>query len=219
MTNTPAQAVNVANSITKGYGGLCLKFVRTCYNIGNLYGSARSAWENATIKHPGADLSRCPVGAPIFLDHARSKYGHVALYMGNGKMRTTNSATNRVSTVPIATWVGWGYYVLGWTQDLNGVKISGLDPRPAPTPAPSATSDYNPLGVSVIEFQRWLRKTFPGYKKSVTVRRGELIDVDNKPGPQTRAWTRELQRRTGIAQTGILDATTLATARAYGFKH
>lgn len=217
MVNTPQQAVAKANSITRGYGGLCLQFVRTCFAIPAKYGSAREAWNRATTRHAGADLSRCPVGAPLFLDSAKSKYGHVAIYMGNGQMRTTNSATNRVSTVSIASWLKAGYWVLGWTQDLNGHSIPGLDPLPIPA-APQPRPVLSTPAVGVRAWQHWLRSNFPAYRKQVTVRRGELIDVDNLWGPQSAAWTRVFQARTGVAQTGVVDEATLAKARALGFK-
>jgi len=134
MARTPAQALATANSITKGYGGLCLQFVRTCYGIGAKYPSAISAWNNAKVKHRTSSTSGIPLGAPIYF--SGSKYGHIAVYAGNGYMRTTNSATNRIHTMTVASWVRMGYKFLGWSEDLNGVRVipqGGSKPSPKPS--------------------------------------------------------------------------------------
>jgi len=126
MTRTPAAAVAAALAVTTGYGGLCLKFTRTVYGIGPKYASAIDAWHGATHKHPTSSTKDIPKGAPIYFAPHGSPYGHIAIYLGDGKMRTTNSATGRVSTNSVSSWVAYGYDLLGWSEDLNGEHIPGL---------------------------------------------------------------------------------------------
>jgi hypothetical protein len=109
---------------TTGYGGMCLQFTREAYAIASKYGSAIEAWDKAKYRHATSSTSGIPVGVPIFLDKSSSEYGHVAVYTGNGRMVTTHASTNKIGEDAVSTWVNdYGYHVLGWTEDLNGVLI------------------------------------------------------------------------------------------------
>jgi hypothetical protein len=123
MVRTPEQAVQWASTPRSGYGGLCLKFVRQAYNIGAKYSSARAAWHGATCKHATTSLSGVPYGAPLFMDKSSSKYGHVALYIGNGRMLTTDSSKKFTQNASVQSWLNVGYRILGWSEDLNGVRV------------------------------------------------------------------------------------------------
>ena len=121
---TPAQAVAWASAPRRGYGGLCLQFVRLAYGVGPKYGYARLAWQKARWRHATSSWAQVPIGAPIYLDRPSSKYGHIAIYVGGGRMATTNASTNRTSVTPISTWTGsYGYRMLGWSEDVNGVRV------------------------------------------------------------------------------------------------
>lgn len=124
--NTTAQAVSKANSITTGYAGMCLLFVQTCYNAQARYSSAWNAWIASKHKHETTDVSKIPVGAPIWFKPLGNPYGHVAINLGNGYMRTTNSATKRVETDKISTWQHWGYQLVGYTTDIEDQAIPDL---------------------------------------------------------------------------------------------
>lgn len=109
---------------TTGYGGYCLQFTREAYNIPSKYESAIDAWNAAKHKHPTSSTSGIPSGVPIFLDKASSEYGHVAVYAGGGKMVTTHESTNKIGEDSVSQWVNeYGYTILGWSDDLNGVTI------------------------------------------------------------------------------------------------
>lgn len=137
MARTRTQALSYANKTTKGYGGLCLQFVRLCYGVGPKYVSAISAWNNAKYKHRTSSTKSIPKGAPIFF--SGSKYGHVAVYAGNGLMRTTRASTGRIHTMRVATWLAYGYKLLGWTEDLNGVRV--ITPAKKPSPSKPKAKD------------------------------------------------------------------------------
>ncbi|MDM7831478.1 hypothetical protein [Cellulomonas edaphi] len=123
MVRSPAAAIAESKHITVGYGGMCLKFVRTCYGVPPRYESAIKAWENAKHKHPTHNPGSMPAGVPGFMTHPRSVYQHVFVTLGDGMMRTTNSVTGRIHTVAIQSWLNSGWTLLGWTEDLNGVRV------------------------------------------------------------------------------------------------
>lgn len=128
MTATPSQAIAWAKKQHKGYVGLCLVFVRNCYGIAAKYPSAAEAWKHAQHKHgPSNDI---PTGAPVFFSTPATVYGHVALYMGNGYYRTNYSAKGTVVTATYGKGALAGMTMLGWAEDLNGVRV---------LPAPSSS--------------------------------------------------------------------------------
>jgi len=60
------------------------------------------------------------------------------------------------------------------------------------------------------KLQSGLRRKYPAYRWSVKVRRGSRITVDGIDGPQTQAWVREFQKRTGLKADGIAGPKTKA---------
>lgn len=205
-TASGAAAAAKSLSITTGYGGLCLQFVRTCWGVPAKYVNAKTAWAKAVKKHPGLD--RIPVGAPLFMSHPKSKDGHVVIYLGGNSVRSTNSATGRVATYSIATWQSWGYTVLGWSEDLNGVDLP-IDPTPVAPPRPvTPPPAAGPVPSQRIKnLQAGLNRAFPAYSK---------LAVDGFDGPKTKAVVKEFQRRTGLVQDGNVGPLTTAKLAKYG---
>lgn len=131
---TPAEAIAYSKKITKGYAGLCLVFVRTCYGIAAKYPSAATAWEAAEHKHRQSTAAGIPEGVPVFFSTPATKYGHVALHLGGGQFRTNYSAKGTVVTSKLGAGALAGMTMLGWTEDVNGVRV-----YKAGTPAPAKT--------------------------------------------------------------------------------
>jgi hypothetical protein len=102
---------------------MCLKYTRTWLEIGSGAPDAITAWRNAKVKHPGASP---PAGAPIFYEGGQ--YGHAALSLGGGKIRTTDAPGSGSVSTQNLDWPTdhWGYDYLGWTEDVNGVTIPYL---------------------------------------------------------------------------------------------
>jgi TP901 family phage tail tape measure protein len=100
--------------------GMCLQEVRGWYGIGSKYGSASLAWQGATKKHRDANPK---LGAPVFWTGGSQGYGHIAMYMGKGLVRSTDRPTGRISNQPMSSFGGKLQYA-GWTEDLNGKAIS-----------------------------------------------------------------------------------------------
>jgi hypothetical protein len=123
MTAANGQAAaDNARKFTSYDTGMCLKFVRgEAWRIGSLYGSAIEAWNGARFKHKGD--RHPPIGAPCF--YSGGKYGHIVVWMGGDKMRSTDcTSAYDVSNADIDWPVrAWGDTYLGWTEDLNGVRL------------------------------------------------------------------------------------------------
>lgn len=172
---TGAAAVRYARTITRWPVGYCLKYVRTCFNVGSKYGSAIVAWNNAKYRHGTSSVP--PIGVPVFFKGGR--YGHVAISVGNWKCRTTDyPRAGVVSEVDIRTLAKvWNYPYIGWTEDINGVRVYTKPVAPTPKPPPikalAASTKVGRRGWQVPDLRYVLVKT--GYL-SKTYLRGDLYD-------------------------------------------
>lgn len=101
------------------FKGLCLMFVRMCFNVPALYPDAITAWEQAERKTRGTPAN-APRGRAGFF--RGGDHGHVVMCLGNGRCLTND--TGAPGTINVAMIVdieqAWGYTFLGWTNDLNG---------------------------------------------------------------------------------------------------
>lgn len=126
VASSAAQATGTALRYSHNTPGMCLAYVRTWLDIGSMYPSAISGWSNSGTKH--SNDRHPPAGAPVFWRGGSRGFGHIALSMGGGKIRSTDCPGERqVSTVDLG-WVEqhWGQTYLGWTESLNGVLIPYL---------------------------------------------------------------------------------------------
>ena len=123
MAATAEQANLNAHGVRNYPRGYCLRFVREQWEVPPLYASAIDAWNGARWKHPGD--RRPPLGAPCF--YRGGQYGHIVFHCppGHPGVRSTDCLTSgHVSDAGIE-WCerAWGYPYLGWTEDLNGIRI------------------------------------------------------------------------------------------------
>lgn len=129
MARTPAQAVLAAKR-TNSYSpsGMCQQFTRVCFAIGGGFGSARAAWQGAMKRHPVSRGSQVPAGVPVYWLGGSRGYGHAAVSLGNGLCRSTDWPRSRqVGTARIDDISRqWNMSLVGWTEDINGVKIPGI---------------------------------------------------------------------------------------------
>lgn len=135
--NTPAQAVAFARAQSRWAHAYCLNFVYSCYVPDGSISSNLTAqgypppisraidgWNGSPMKHPGD--RNPPVGALVYYTAASSGAtagdGHVAIYVGDGMIRSTDAGGYGVNaTVPL-DWPerNWGRRYLGWTGDVLG---------------------------------------------------------------------------------------------------
>lgn len=104
--------------------GWCLKATRYCYDIPSKYTSAKGAWLGAARRH-GTD-EPAPEGLPVFWKIG--EFWHVAISVGGGICWSTDIKRDGFfDLVPISEVSRkWGAVYLGWTEDLNGVRIVTL---------------------------------------------------------------------------------------------
>lgn len=145
---TPAEAVAFALAQQRWEHAMCLNFVWRCYDVAGNESSALAAqgypppiaraidgWKGSPLKH--ADRSPA-IGAPVYYTAASSGStagdGHVAIYVGNGMIRSTDAGGYGVNaTVPL-DWPerAWGRRLLGWTGDILGHPLELTTPASTP---------------------------------------------------------------------------------------
>lgn len=125
VAKNPQDAVNNGHDVNSYASGMCQKFVREqCWRVPSLYGSAIEAWNGARFKHPGD--RHPPNGAPVY--YRGGQYGHAVIYCHGGIRSTDCTTGGRVSDAALS-WPesAWGYQYLGWTEDINGVRVIPLE--------------------------------------------------------------------------------------------
>jgi hypothetical protein len=101
--------------------GMCLKFVRTCYNVEPKYATAAIAWSKTRYRHS----TTAPNGVPVWWTGGSRGFGHVAISAGGGFVISTDTAgRGRVGRTSIAHITSsWGQTYRGWTEDINAVRV------------------------------------------------------------------------------------------------
>lgn len=104
-----------------GYSGLCLKYVTEVFGVPPKYPSASVAWQNARFKHTGTPPNN---SVPIWFSWQVD--GHVALW-DNGLIYSTTAQGVKTfkSIQALMNYIGGGIAYLGWTEDINNVKVVG----------------------------------------------------------------------------------------------
>lgn len=124
---------------------------------------AVDGWKHATKKHAGDRTP--PRGVPVAWSGGSKGYGHRAVSLGNGKVRSTDAPSlAKVGTVDL-NWFekNWGLKYLGWSEDISGLLIP-LPPKVAP---PKKTS----RGVYIDNAITELRKSTGSGERKVLINR------------------------------------------------
>lgn len=127
-TQTRDQTAARAEADTANNPGMCLQWSRECAGIGPRYPDATTAWHNATQRRIGS-LVTPPRGVFVYWTGGARGFGHIAVSLGNGLVRSSDAGgSGRIATVRIA-WVEqtWGHRFAGWADNVNGVT---LEPNP-----------------------------------------------------------------------------------------
>lgn len=126
MVRTAEQTAESAEATASNEPGYCLKWCRLRADIPSLYPDAATAWKYAHHRHKGD--REPPRGAMVFWLGGSHGYGHIAVAVGNGKVRSTDAGgAGRVATVDVG-WVeaNWGLPFAGWSDNVNDVVIPGV---------------------------------------------------------------------------------------------
>lgn len=118
---TSSEAAKACKNTSTNKVGLCLWHCQDWYQSPHYFPSAIEQWRNAKEKHHGDRTP--PYGAPVYYEGG--KYGHIAIYVGDGMVRSTDAGgAGKVATVPLDWFKAhWGYSYLGWTGDIGGKSI------------------------------------------------------------------------------------------------
>lgn len=163
-TYTAAQAATRAKSYTSWRTNRCLNFVRNMIHGTATIGlpDARSAWNKATKK---VTTGTPPPGAPVYWQTFSHPYWHIAVSIGGGYVRSTDwPVKGRVGTVSISQMTrSWNMKYLGWSRDLAGRDIRGLEAKTVSTlpaiPAPANYSETTRYVVNDEALRRGVRST------------------------------------------------------------
>ena len=119
--------------------------MRLALGVPRRYPTAHSAWVYAKHRHRGS-FADIPAGVPVFTQ-GRSYAGHVVISLGGGWVRSTDwPKDGKVGTVRLEQLlVTFQQRYLGWTEDLNGVRVWLPVPTALHSPTPPASSLPAPL--------------------------------------------------------------------------
>jgi hypothetical protein len=126
VRDAEATARSAEGSTTYTPPGMCLQWSRTRADIPSLFPDAATAWRNAFHRHKGD--RNPPRGAMVYWLGGSKGYGHIAVSVGGGKVRSTDVPTGgKIGTVPVGWFEQhWGLPYAGWADNVNDVRIPGV---------------------------------------------------------------------------------------------
>jgi hypothetical protein len=121
-----AQTTRSAERVRWNQPGYCLNWARIRAHIPARYPDAATAWRHASDKQRGDRTP--PAGAAVYWTGGSQGYGHIAISVGHGRVRSTDAGgEGRVATVPVGWPVRhWGLNYAGWSDSINGYTIPGV---------------------------------------------------------------------------------------------
>lgn len=133
------------NTGTQDNPGWCLRFTQTVYGAPVNYYCARDSWDGSDFKHTEAPPSG--VSVPVYwswigtINGETRDWGHIAALLPDGRVlssplrwsdgygQTIAGSIDEVSNMLGATF-------LGWTEDMNTLRIVNYTDTPTPEPTP-----------------------------------------------------------------------------------
>ncbi|MEP9362357.1 CHAP domain-containing protein [Nocardioides sp. CN2-186] len=121
-----AQTVAAAKASAYNVPGQCLGWSREQADIPSRYQSAADSWEHATGRHRG-DMTP-PKGAAVYWLGGSYGYGHVAISVGHGMVRSSDAGgAGVVATISVRRLTReWHLTYAGWAPSINGYRIPGV---------------------------------------------------------------------------------------------
>jgi hypothetical protein len=121
-----AETVAAAEASSYNVPGHCLGWTREQADIPSRYTDAATAWEHAHGRHPRD--ANPPKGAAVYWTGGSNGYGHVAVSLGHGLVRSSDAGgAGVVATVPLRQLTReWHLTYVGWADSINGYTIPGV---------------------------------------------------------------------------------------------
>lgn len=188
----------------------CLNFVQTMLGAPWSGPSAVWAWNHAKGKH-GPD-AHPPAGVPVWI--LGSHYGHIALSVGGGRIRSTDfPGRGHVGEVGIYDLAHrWGRHYVGWAEYLGGQKIPGIGHAAPSTPHPTQHGHF-------ASGQVYVHMLKHGVKDSDSVRNVQrrLMDLGfHIPAGPTGNWFSQTDHAVRAIQRKWNQPAQYATGRSMG---
>lgn len=123
-----------------GAEGLCLVYAREIFGVAAKYPTAASAWANSKYQHAGVAP---PTDAAVPVWFSWETDGHVAVSVPNKGIYSTSAKGDTIfpNVQAVAEFIGGNY--LGFSEDINGVRV--VEPEAAPAPAPTSQTINLPV--------------------------------------------------------------------------
>lgn len=162
MANTAEQTAKNAENDSTNDPGYCLQQCRIWAGIDSRYPDATTAWKNTNDRYPGN--RNPPRGSAVYWTGGSHGYGHIAISLGGGKIRSTDAGgSGRVATVNL-DWVekNWGLPYAGWAWDINEATIRHDEPKPEPEPEEPMPTLFTMKAdtAQTIAAGKWIRVAF-----------------------------------------------------------
>ena len=138
------------NPDTQDYAGFCLRFTQTVWGAPAQYNSAWDSWNATEYKHSTSEPIPNDVGTVIWFSHYGSygepptyaNWGHVVSFIpGRGYL---SSPAGQLGTYG-QSWFDtieeieqtFNAKYVGWSEDINGLRVAEISASPQPTPTPN----------------------------------------------------------------------------------
>jgi hypothetical protein len=149
MANTAAVTAANAEADQTNDPGYCLQQCRIWAGINSMYPDASTAWRNTNDRYPGN--RQPPRGAAVYWTGGSKGYGHIAISLGGGNVRSTDAGGTGVVATRNLAWFDSHWPSLtyaGWAWDINEATIIHDQPQPPPEedPVPDYLSAQNKKG-------------------------------------------------------------------------
>lgn len=136
---------------TDDWTGRCLSYVRTAFDVAGKYATATEGWQGAAYKH--ANDRNPPRAVPLWFHSSVTSAGHVAISLGDGQLWTdgwpTNTKKNGQTSIA-GLEQSWKATYLGWSEDINGVRIYTPGLVVPPITPPPVTVPIDLLGEEML---------------------------------------------------------------------
>lgn len=126
----------------------CQEFTHDAYGVpSDGTPTAAAAWAHAKYRHPETDPLMIPRGVPTYWLGGSSGAGHAAPSRGGGSVWGTDLVRDgNVDIYAIAdVHARWGLTLVGWTEDIDGVRVWQPDPVVPPAPKPANHPNVNAM--------------------------------------------------------------------------
>lgn len=123
---------------SRNWHNCCQMFTRMAFGVpSDGTPTAAAGWARAKYKHPETNPLNIPRGAAVYWTGGSSGAGHAAVSRGNGMVWGTDLVRDgQVDVYPIeAVHARWGLTLVGWTEDVDGVRV--WEPIAAPAKRPN----------------------------------------------------------------------------------